>query len=161
MGYNLSERHRKGAVNGALQAAILGYHHAPSIHYTQGPGRWEGIDRRLDAAKGQYPRYADCSAFVTWCYYNGLVLHGGNHSDQINGMRWERGYTGSMLAHGRRRRTPIPGCAIMYGIPGTTGKHTALYTGGGKVVSHGSEGGPYLANWRYRPDVMAIIEFIY
>lgn len=159
-GYGLSEKHRKGAVNGALQAAIVGLHHASQMHYTQDGRRWEGIDRRRDAAKGEYPHYSDCSSFYTWCAYNGLVLHGGNHSDRVNGLAWRAGYTGTLLRHGRRRNMPIPGCAIVYGRA-WPGEHVALYTGGGKVVSHGSEGGPYLLNWRYRGDVLAIIEFIY
>lgn len=159
-GYNLSERHRKGAVNGLLQAAVLGLHNAPAMHYTQSGLRWEGIDRHKDAAKGQFPHYADCSSFYTWCAWNGLFLHGGNHSDMVNGQHWQGGYTGTMLQHGRRLRSPIPGCAIIYGSGGS-GEHTAPYTGGGLVISHGSESGPHLLPWRYRGDVMAIIEYVY
>lgn len=143
----LSERHRKEAVNGALQAAVLGLHHAPAIHYTQGEARWQGIDRHRDASRGQFPNWADCSAFVTWCYWNGLYLRG-HHSDIVNGQGWRAGYTGTLLQHGRAESSPIPGDAIIYG-PGT-GEHTALYTGGGLVVSHGSEAGPMLIPWDYR-----------
>lgn len=160
-GYNLSERHRKGAINGALQAAVVGLHHAAECHYTQDARRWSGINTHRDAAKGQFPPWTDCSAFVTWCYWNGLYLHGGNHSDRINGLDWKAGYTGTMLQHGRRRSSPIPGCAIIYGPKGSNGEHTALYTGGGKVISMGSDPGPFLLNWQYRSDVQAIIEYIY
>lgn len=154
----LSERHRKEAVNGVLQAAVLGLHHAPVIHYTQGPGRWSGIDKHCNASKGQYPRYADCSAYATWCYYNGLYLRG-HHTDIVNGLHWGAGYTGTMLEHGRRVSSPIAGDAIIYGSR-WPGEHTAVYTGGGLVVSHGSEAGPMLIPWRYRSDVLAIVRYI-
>lgn len=147
----LSERHRKEAVDAALQAAILGLHHEPSIHYTQGPLRWQGIDRHRVAAHGEYPNFADCSAFVTWCLWNGLWVRTGHHSDIVNGQNWRAGYTGTLLLHGRAVDSPIPGDAIIYG-PGT-GEHVTLYTGGGLCVSHGSEAGPMLLPWRYRGDV--------
>lgn len=153
----LSERHRKEAVNAALQAAVLGLHHSPSIHYTQGPGRWSGIDKHCDASKGQYPRYADCSAYVTWCLWNGLWIRT-RHTDIVNGQHWRAGYTGTMLGHGRAVSSPIPGDAIIYGRG--FGEHTAIYTGGGLVVSHGSESGPLLLPWRYRPDVLSIRRYV-
>lgn len=154
----LSSAHVKKAVNLALQAAVLGLHHAPEIHYTQGELRWQGIDRRRDASKGQYPNWVDCSAFLGWCYWNALHLHGG-HSDIVNGEHWQGGYTGTMMEHGRRVSAPIPGDAIIYGS-GFPGEHTALYTGGGLVVSHGSEAGPLLLPWRYRSDVLEIRRYI-
>lgn len=140
-----------------LQAAVLGLHHAPSIHYTQGSSRWEGIDRHRKAWRGEYPNEADCSAYVTWCIWNGLDHFGVR--DTVNGLGWRAGYTGTMLQHGRRVSNPFPGCAVIYG-PGT-GEHTALYTGGGLVVSHGSEAGPLLLPWRYRSDVHSIRSYIY
>lgn len=140
-----------------LQAAVLGLHHAPSIGYTQGSSRWEGIDRHRKAWRGEYPNEADCSAYVTWCIWNGLDHFGVR--DTVNGLGWRAGYTGTMLQHGRRVSRPFPGCAVIYG-PGT-GEHTALYTGGGLVVSHGSEAGPLLLPWRYRPDVHSIRSYIY
>lgn len=146
----LSERHRREAVNGALQAAILGLRHAPSIHYTQEGMRWQGIQRHRDASRGQFPNWADCSAFVTWCLWNGLYLRG-HHSDIVNGLHWQAGYTGTLLTHGAHVSSPIPGDVIIYG-PGT-GEHTTLYTGGGLCISHGSEAGPLLLPWRYRSDV--------
>ena len=141
-----------------LQAAVLGLHHQAAIHYTQGGARWQGIDRHCDASKGQYPRYADCSSYATWCYWNGLYLRG-KHSDLVNGLGWRAGYTGTMLQHGQRVSSPIPGDAIIYGS-GWPGGHTALYTGGGLVVSHGSEAGPMLIPWRYRRDILSIRRYI-
>ena len=97
----LSSRHVKAAVDGVLQAAILGYKRREYIGYTQSVARWEGIDRRRNASLGQFPRWADCSAFATWCYWNGLYLRGG-HTDIVNGEHWEGGYTGTMMEHGQR-----------------------------------------------------------
>lgn len=154
----LSPAHVRQAVNLTLQAAVLGYHHAPAIHYTQGDLRWQGIDRRRDASRGEYPNYADCSAYATWAYWNGLHLHTG-HSDIINGENWQAGYTGTMLVHGKRVFSPIPGDAIIYGS-GFPGEHVAIFTGGGLVVSHGSEAGPFLLPWRYRSDVLEIRRYI-
>lgn len=154
----LSPRHVREAVNGTLQAAIVGLHHASRQRYTQGGGRWSGIDRHRDASKGELPPESDCSAFVTWCYWNGLYLRG-HHSDIINGQNWRAGYTGTMLEHGRRVSSPIPGDAIIYGS-GFPGEHTALYTGGGLVVSHGGDPGPLLLPWRYRGDIIAIHRYI-
>lgn len=143
---------RRKAINLTLQAAVLGMHHRSQIHYTQGSRRWWGIDYHLRASKGQIPRYADCSSFLAWCYWNGLSpfhLH-----DIINGQRWRAGYTGTMLQHGQSVSHPIPGDAIIYR------DHTALYTGGGLVVSNGSEGGPYLLPMHYRRDIIRIKRYI-
>lgn len=155
----LSPTHVKEAVNGTLQAAIVGLHAAPFLHYSEDPQlRWEGIETQRDASKGQFPEYADCSSFATWCYWNGLFFRGG-HSDIINGEHWKAGWTGTMMQHGAAVASPIPGDAVIYGR-GPDGSHTAIYTGGGLVVSNGSEGGPYLLRWNYRSDVLAIRRYI-
>ena len=154
----LSPEHCKTATNLALQAAVLGYHQKAHIHYTQGSQRWDGIDHKRLAWKGEYPHWADCSAYVTWCIWCGTGRHFGTR-DIVNGEHWRDGYTGTMLQHGRRVEKPFPGCAIIYG-PGT-GEHTALYTGGGLVVSHGNEAGPQLIPWNYRSDIHSIRSYIY
>ena len=140
-----------------LEAAVLGLHHAPAIHYTQGELRWQGIDRDRKAWRHEYPNYADCSAFATWCLWNGLDHF--HHSDTVNGERWRGGYTGTLLEHGRRVTAPIPGDLVIYGTS-WPGEHTAVYTGGGLAVSHGSEIGPLLLPWRYRSDVLAVHRYI-
>lgn len=154
----LSPAHARKAVNLTLQAAVLGLRHAPVIHYTQGELRWQGIDRRRLASAGAFPNYADCSAYASWCYWNGVRAHLG-HTDIVNGEHWLAGYTGTMLEHGRRVERAIPGDAVIYGS-GFPGEHVAIYTGGGLVVSHGSEAGPLLLPWNYRSDVMQIRRYI-
>ena len=154
----LSPRHVRQAVDGTLQAAIVGLKHANQQHYTQGELRWSGIDRHRVASRGEFPFWSDCSAFVTWCFWNGLFLRG-HHSDIVNGQRWRAGYTGTLLEHGRSVRSPIPGDAIIYGSS-WPGEHTALYTGGGLVVSHGGDPGPQLLPWRYRGDILSIRRYI-
>lgn len=158
MSLNLSRAHRKKAVNDTLQAAVLGLYHASVIHYTQGELRWQGIDRHRVASSGGYPNYADCSAFATWCYWNGLHVHLG-HSDFVNGEHWLAGYTGTMMGHGKRVSSLIPGDAVIYGR-GFPGEHVAIYTGGGLVVSHGSEAGPLLLPVHYRPDALQYRRYI-
>lgn len=140
-----------------------GYRHAPSLHYTQGPRRWEGIDKELNPLKGECPDYADCSSFATWVLWSVIHHHYGIERDLVNGHRWQAGYTGTIVSHGKRVRHRINwrrGDLILYGDPfGATG-HVAVYVGNGMVVSHGSEGGPYLIRWNYRSDFHSCRRFI-
>ena len=154
----LGREHARSATNMALQAAVLGYHHRASIHYTEGAQRWSGISGYKKAWRGQYPPFADCSAYVTWCLWNGLDHF--HVRDIVNRCAWRAGFTGTMLEHGRRVDSPFPGCAVIYGTR-YPGEHTAIYTGGGLVVSHGSEPGPLLLPWRYRGDVLSIRSYIW
>lgn len=158
----MSARHRRRAQDMAIHAAVLALHHAPNVHYTQDARRWEGIAHGLRAWKGEYPRHADCSAFVTWCIWNGLTHYRYfRHRDPVNGEHWDSGFTGTMLRHGRsvRGRTLRRCDAVIYGR-GWPGEHTALYVGGGKVISHGSEGGPFLLPMHYRGDIIDIRRYI-
>lgn len=147
----LDKQHVKDAVDTVLQAAVLGYHDRDYIIYTEGGARWSGIDRRDVAAKGQVPRYADCSSFATWCFWNALQVRLPHHSDIINGCGWQAGYTGTMALHGARVDEPIPADVVLYGPPWPF-EHVAVYTGGGLVVSNGSEPGPLLLPVNYRGD---------
>lgn len=158
---------RQGHVARVLttQAALLGYHHASEIHYTQGSERWSGINKHLIAAKGQFPREADCSAFVTWCLWNSLRLRFGLQ-DIVNGSNWDAGYTGTLAQHGREVHhvhNVIHGDVVLYG-PAPTYEHTAIVVGHRnkipQVVSHGSELGPYLLPYNYRSDANMIRRYI-
>lgn len=163
----LSYQHRIQARDRAVGAAMLGVKNAANVHYTQGPQRWEGITKKLNARMGQYPHYADCSAFVTWCLWNGLVVPGLVTRDIVNGANWAGGYTGTLLAHGKEvhhlenvQRADV----VIYGNGGT-GEHTAIIVGRRKdghlmVVSHGSEPAPFYCAYDYRPDVMCIRRYI-
>jgi hypothetical protein len=125
-----------------VNAALYGAQHEPSIHYTQSSSRMYGVRNRIRPPA--IPRYEDCSSFATWCYWlagaadpNGLGYNG-------------QGYTGTLAAHGRRASTSRPGDLVFYG-GGFPYTHVAIYIGGGKVVSHGSEHGPIVCDMHYRP----------
>lgn len=150
----------------AVQAALLGLHHASAIHYSQGSGRWQGIAGHKVARKGQYPTVADCSAFATWCLWNGLHLGLGIKADVVNGCSWNAGYTGTMAQHGREvlhLKNVLPGDCVLYG-PAPTYEHVAIVVANknGKpvVVSHGSEAGPFLLPYNYRSDVGQIRRYV-
>jgi hypothetical protein len=148
-----------------VQAAVTALHHAPNVHYTQGASRWSGINQDRRSRNGEHPPYADCSAFATWCLWNGLHLPFGVR-DTVNGADWKAGYTGTMLSHGRRKalKHARRGDCVIYGRPGSTGAHTAICVGWRKgtlwVISFGSEQGPYLLPYNYRGDVMQIRRYI-
>lgn len=135
-----------------MQAAFLALRNRDRVWYSQGSSRWQGINSRRIARLGQFPTWADCSSFYTWCAWNGLYLPYGVR-DTVNGANWRYGYTGTMREHGKRVRdldNLKRGDAIHYG-PGT-GRHVAIYVGGGKVISLGSNAGPVLVSMRYRSD---------
>ena len=143
---------------------MLGYRNKDKVHYTQKSRRWDGINKDYQASKGEYPKYADCSAYATWCIWNGLDHY--RCRDTVNGLRWKGGYTGTMLNHGKRIRklaNVLPGDCVIYGRGGN-GRHTAIVVGRRDgvpmVVSHGSESGPYYVRWDYRSDVMSIRRYI-
>ena len=150
----LTRAQRKRARSRAAQAALLARSHKGSVHYTQGAARWSGIARRRNSARGDYPTAADCSAFATWCLWNALYLTYGE-PDTVNGARWQGGFTGTQIAHGRRIAPSkmLAGDLVFYGS-GSTPTHVAICVGkrDGKtmVVSHGSEAGPLYLPWNYR-----------
>jgi hypothetical protein len=161
----LTPQQQQAARNAAVAAATLALSHEPFVHYTQDSRRWQGIDQRLDASRGQYPNYADCSSFVTWCIWNGIYLPYGME-DVVNGQGWQAGYTGTMLQHGTaisRASDLLPGDAVIYGAAGSTGAHTAIVVASGStptVISHGSEAGPYRLAYNYRSDVQSLRRYI-
>jgi hypothetical protein len=161
----LSRDHRIRARDRAVQAALLGLHHKAEIHYTQGGRRWDGIRLHKNARRGEYPLFADCSAFVTWCLWNGLHL-GFGLDDLVNGAHWTGGFTGTMLHNGRAvvdLSSVQRADAVIYGAS-PNGEHTAIivgvHAGVPMVVSHGSEAGPFYLPYDYRRDVRSIRRYI-
>ena len=152
-----SDKNRIEARRLAVQAFRLAYNHRGVVHYTQGGARWQGINNELKAYKGQYPRYADCSSLYTWALWNAFDHFG--WPDNINGTGFRAGYTGTLLAHGKRVSSLLPGDAIIYGR-GFPGTHVTMYVGNGMCFSHGSESGPHYLPVRYRGDVMQYRRYI-
>jgi hypothetical protein len=152
-----TDKNRIEARRLALNAFRLTYTHRGAVHYTQGAARWQGINNDLKAFKGQYPRYADCSSLYTWALWNAFDHFG--WSDSVNGTGWRAGYTGTLLTHGKRVSSLLPGDAIFYGR-GWPGTHVTMYVGNGLCYSHGSEAGPYLVSYRYRSDIMQFRRYI-
>lgn len=166
----LTAKERTRARRIAVRAALLGLHNAAAIHYTQGSARWQGIKDTRFSQRRQFPNYADCSAFATWCLWNGLYVPY-HKPDVVNGADWKAGYTGTMLSHGRSIRYTKNirwGDCVLYGAPGSSGRHVAIIVKVGKprgsslmVVSHGSEGGPYYLPYNYRRDIQSIRRYIH
>lgn len=133
------------------RAALTGYRNRNRIRYTQGGNRWWGINNRKRSYKGDYPRWGDCSAFATWCIWDGClgyIRSGKIRTDFVNGAKWKAGFTGTMTGHGVRVSRPkLVGDLVFYGSPIN---HVAIYVGGGNVVSFGSDPGPLLLAWNYR-----------
>jgi cell wall-associated NlpC family hydrolase len=134
------------------------------LYCTSGALRWDGIVHRRIARAGQYPAYADCSSFVTWCLWNGLYL-GINVGDVVNGAHWRAGFTGTMLQHGAAvsAGSALPGDAVIYGRRGTSGAHTAIVVRSRSTPMVGpndSEGGPFDLRYNNRSDVLPIRRYI-
>ena len=150
----------------AVEAALLGVEHSPAIHYTQTPSRWEGIATARKAWRGEFPKQADCSSFVTWCLWNGLDHYGVR--DTVNGQDWRAGFTGTMAGRGRKVDGPgaaLRGDLVLYGSATGADAHVTIVVGrraDGKlmVVSHGSEAGPFYLAFDYRSDVSGIRRYV-
>jgi cell wall-associated NlpC family hydrolase len=149
----LSEQHRAEARRVLLKGVDLLMRNPAAVHYTQGPARWEGIQKKLRIAAGQCPTHGDCSSTHSWLVWNALT-HVGAKADHLNGQKWAWGWTGTIASHGQLVtdvRNAKVGDAVLYGI-GPSFQHVATYIGGGLVFSHGSERGPYILGIDYRPD---------
>jgi hypothetical protein len=161
---HLTAKQRTRARRLAVKAVIIGLNHKASVHYTQGGQRWQGIDDTRYAVKGEYPNFADCSAYDTWALWNGLYV-AYKKPDVVNGANWRAGFTGTMLGHGRpiRRLSHVRwGDLVLYR------GHVAMVVKVGKprgsavmVVSHGSEPGPFYLPYNYRSDIVSIRRYIH
>ncbi len=133
----------RGGRHKIVATAFVGYRHKEAVHYTQDARRMEGVRGRIRPPR--HPGWEDCSSFATWCYWaagardpNGCGYNG-------------TGYTGTQVRNGKTTNNPRPGDLVFYG-GGEIPSHVAVYVGNGKVVSHGSEPGPYLLAIDYRSD---------
>lgn len=136
------ELHQESTIDKIVRIALYAYSQRDVIHYSQ------DFARRMSdfGPPPNVPNYTDCSGLATWVYKcagapdpNGFGYNG-------------YGYTGTMTAHGTKVSLASlrKGDLIFYGFPVS---HVAIYIGGGRVVSHGSEPGPLLLNMYYRSDV--------
>jgi NlpC/P60 family len=144
----------------AVRAAVVALRNRNLVHYTQGARRWDGINRGRLGVRGQFPSYADCSSFATWCLWNGMRLH--HRPDTVNGCGWHAGYTGTLIRHGTRvtsEKAILPGDLALYGHGGRP-THVVICIGGGLVISHGSERGPYKLPLHYTKGLMQIRRYI-
>lgn len=136
-----------------IATAMEGVRRRQSIHYTQSGLRWSGIARRIRGPN--QPPYADCSAYTTWlAWQSRLRMRGKPGTDVINNANWNYGNTATQIQNGRRHRRGVSGwypgrTLVFYGHPV---EHVAIYVGGGRVVSHGMEAGPFYLVWNYRSD---------
>jgi len=151
----LSDDHAAHARELILNAARLMMRHTGEIHYSQSPNRWEGINNHLTVIKGQFPRHCDCSSTATWMLWDAMARPYGVR-DLVNGLNWRAGYTGTQYTKGKavvHDKNLKVGDLIFYGNQGGgVPEHVAIYIGGGKVFSHGSEAGPYILGLDYRRD---------
>jgi cell wall-associated NlpC family hydrolase len=134
---------QRGKIRGkAFSAAYTGYLHHNQMTYTEGSLRWSGIDGHHRAYRHEFPPFADCSAFVTWCYWDATRAE--KTWDFVNGDNWAGGYTGTMTEHGAdvSGNELLMADAVFYGGSWSVPAHVALYIGKGKVISHGQPGDP-------------------
>jgi hypothetical protein len=133
----------RGKRHKIVATAFVGYKNKDALHYTQDGRRMEGV--RNGVRPPRHPSWEDCSSFATWCYWAaGAPDPNGSGYDGF-------GYTGTQVQHGKTTNSPRPGDLVFYG-GGAVPSHVAVYVGNGKVVSHGSEPGPYLLAIDYRGD---------
>ncbi|KAI8824106.1 uncharacterized protein EV422DRAFT_306828 [Fimicolochytrium jonesii] len=132
---------RAGIVAAALWAHNTGTH----ATYTQGAGRWSGIDNHICPHSGIPPKM-DCSSFVTWVYWSAF----GNGADLLNGESWNAGYTGTLKDHGTAvsLSNAQVGDLVFYENPA----HVTILVdkSPAQVVSFGSSGPVNLLNINYR-----------
>lgn len=127
--------------------AMWAYNNRGGIHYRQ-IRPYRDVGHRL-------PQTYDCSSGVTLWY----KLGGGADPNRrlFDGLGW----TGTLAVHGTlvSLNQARPADLVLYGS-GYPYSHVALYAGFGRVISHGSEGGPYLVPIDYRRDRRQIRSYL-
>ena len=151
----LSDEHAAHARKQILKACHIMVANKQHVHYSQEANRWEGIHYKLSITKGEFPHHADCSSTAQWLLWDAMARPYGVR-DLVSHSNWTGGYTGSQYKNGKRvvhDKNLKVGDLIFYGDQGEgVPEHVAVYVGGGKVFSHGSEGGPYILDIDYRDD---------
>lgn len=151
----LSDEHAAHARKLIVKSARVMVDNKRYVHYSQQPVRWSGIRYGLTITANQYPSVCDCSSTATWMLWDALHRPY-DVRDLVNGQDWKGGWTGSMYRRGKavvHDKNLKIGDLIFYGNQGGgIPEHVAVYVGGGKVFSHGSEGGPYILDLDYRRD---------
>jgi cell wall-associated NlpC family hydrolase len=120
------------------KAAHAGVVNRAQVHYTREEGtRMEGIT--AERRPPDYPRYADCSSFVIWCYWAA-------GAPDPNGTDYQGGWSGSLLRRGDEVKVAnaAVGDIAFYGTSRSDIGHVTVYVGNGRCVSHGQEEGPKL-----------------
>lgn len=132
-----------------VAAALALYAVATHVHYTQGSWRMTIVRRKLRPPFVGTEIWEDCSSSVTGYY---CVADAPDPNDLgYNG----QGYTGTLITHGREVTLDQaqPGDLVFYrspSFPQFPYAHVAVYIGGGRVISHGSEAGPRIELVDYR-----------
>lgn len=143
--------------------------HPAQLHYSQDMTlRWEGIRDRIvpwtasGKLNGKYPKHGDCSStgeYLMWLAF----AHHFHLADLLSAEAWKAGWTGSLVQHGK----PVHdwsklkvGDAVFYGPSIDETEHVTWSIGGRRVFSHGSEAGPFLLDFEYRSDIVAIRRYI-
>src|SRR5690348_15253918 len=123
-----------GVRDNIVSNALWGVSVEPSIHYSQGPNRYDAIGHPR-----MLPLYTDCSGWATLCcnWAGAPDSNGTNYNHQ--------GYTGTLLDHCPHIAVSAtqPGDLIVYGP--YPGDHVVIVVESGfdpVVVSHGQERGP-------------------
>lgn len=146
VGHAPSENKEQSIRNKIVAYALWGYNNRGAMHYAQyRPMDYLGSLKHL-------PIWNDCSEFVTKAYKSA-------GAPDPNGRRFNGlGYTGDELKNGKAvsLSSARPGDLAHYG----PNKHVAIYIGNGKVISHGSEGGPYLLPLKYRGDFYQVRSYL-
>jgi hypothetical protein len=125
-------------------------HKGRGLTYTQGPLRMFGITHHIKLPK--IPKWFDCSAFVTWCFYAAGWLDPNGPRFRYNGY----GYSQTLYANGHpvSRDETKANDLVFYGHNGKT-EHVVMAISSNHGVSMGMQGGPYLINmFTYRNDYM-------
>jgi len=133
--YAHSNQFSAGKIKHLIHSAAMSvYFQRAHEHYVETAGRWSGIDKGICPPKA--PPESDCSSSVTWEYWTVF----GKAKDFLNDEAWKAGYTGTLVTHGAHVATAPHGLQVgdlcFYYQPM---HHVAIYTGGGKVVSHGED----------------------